>query len=147
MIPDQEQRPFTGLEIAMRWAELPPEHLSAALKALNPQLAREHEYRMAELTAEAQEKKDLRNHRLQMTGLITGLVLAVGMLVGAVVLGVNDQPWLAGAFMGPSLLVLVKIFVLRETIAVDIQAVQKAHANAQPTTVPPAAEPGAPPLV
>ncbi|MEV1168591.1 hypothetical protein [Nonomuraea sp. NPDC049784] len=147
MIPNQEQQPLTGLEIAMRWAELPSEHLSAALKALNPQLAREHAYRMAQLAAETQEKADRRNHRLQMTGLITGLVLAVGMLAGAVVLGVNNQPWLAAAFMGPSLLVLVKIFVLRESAAADVKAVQKAYATAQAPAVPPAAEPGAPPLV
>lgn len=143
MIPDQQQQPLNGLEIAMRWAELPAEHLSTALKALNPQLAREHAYRMAQLASEAQEKADCRRHRLQMTGLITGLVLAVGMLAGAVMLGINDQPWLAAAFMGPSLLVLVKIFVLRETTTADIKAVQKAHANVQP----PAAAPGAPPLV
>lgn len=44
-------------------------------------------------------------------GLIAGGIVAVGFLVGAVVLGLNDQPWLGGVLGGSTLVSIVGTFV------------------------------------
>ncbi|MEU1880861.1 hypothetical protein ABZ470_26440 [Streptosporangium sp. NPDC020072] len=149
MTPGQQQTQPTGLEIAVQWGQLPPEHLRAALKALEPQLAREHAYRMACLKAEMQSEKDRRAHVLRMTGLVAGLAMAVGMLAAAVVLGVNGQPWLAAALSGPSVIVLVKIFVLGHVGADDVKQLMKGSNSQMPAPPQPAPEPtpGSPPFV
>ncbi|MEU8176471.1 hypothetical protein AB0C14_26670 [Microbispora hainanensis] len=104
MTPGFDRLP-TGLEFAQQWAQLPPEHLRIALKALEPQLAREHAYRMA---------KERLAHRLLMTGLIMGFGLSLVMLVAAVLVGLQGQSWLAALFSGPSMVTLVGMFVLRK---------------------------------
>jgi len=104
MTPGSDRLP-TGLEIAQQWAQLPPEHLRVALKALEPQLAREHAYRMA---------KERFAHRLLMAGLSMGFGLSLVMLVAAVLVGLQGQSWLAALFSGPSMLTLVGMFVLRK---------------------------------
>jgi hypothetical protein len=75
------------LEEAFQWSSLPPEHLRIALTALEPQLAREHEYRMEQLRLETQAEADRRGHVLYLVGLVAGFAIVVGMLTGAVVVG------------------------------------------------------------
>lgn len=141
----------TGLEIAMQWAELPAEHLQVALKALEPQLRREHELRMAEQKAAtaldlervrlgAKEEASKRTHTLYVVGLVVGSVIAVGMLAGAVIVGREGHGWLASLLAGPSLIALVSVFVLRHTDSSQTKAVASAQraALAALTQTPPA---------
>ncbi|MEV0187216.1 hypothetical protein AB0I39_01605 [Kitasatospora purpeofusca] len=139
-----------GLDIAAKWGEaLGPEKLELALKALEPQLKREHEARMRRMddirareeraasTAEADAKRAAalekassearardaqrhRNHVYRMSGLISGVVLSLALLGAAVVIA-PTQPWLAAGLSGPSLLALAKIFVLRRSDSSDMQ--------------------------
>ncbi|MGP8301973.1 hypothetical protein ACTPOK_29450 [Streptomyces inhibens] len=129
----------TGLDIAMQWAELPAEHMKIALDALEPQLRREHEMRVLQQKAEqklaleqvrAQEAAAKRAHVLYLTGLIAGFVIAVAMLSGAVVVGINNQPWLAAMLSGPSVLALATIFVLRRSEQGQAHAVAAAQRSA-----------------
>ncbi|WP_180686282.1 hypothetical protein [Streptomyces gossypiisoli] len=142
----------SGLEIAMQWAELPAEHLQMALAALEPQLKRDHELRMnqeqrdhelrmeqersmRELRLEqarlaAEEATARRAHALYLTGLIAGFVLSIGMLTGAVIVGTNDQPWLAAMLSGPSLLALATLFVLRRNDSATSRSVAQAQRSA-----------------
>lgn len=131
------QREPSSLEIAMQWAELPAEHLKAALKALEPELARSHAMRMAEqktaerleleaLRLKAAEEAARRSHTLYFTGLIAGFVLSAGMLVGSVIVGVHGQTALASVLAGPSLIALASLFVLRRTDTSQTRAVERA---------------------
>lgn len=111
------------LEAAFQWSSLPPEHLRIALTALEPQLAREHEYRMEQLRLEARAEADRRGHVLYLGGLVAGFTIVVGMLTGAVVVGVSGQPWLAAMLAGPSVLALATLFVLRKADPAQTRAV------------------------
>jgi hypothetical protein len=111
----------SGIEIAGQWAKLPPEHLAVAFSAMEPQLAREHEYRIEELKARGQA--EVRAHELAQRGQNFGLVIALSMLVAAIVLAFGGMQALAGVFAGPSLLALAKLFVLRRSDASDMKAV------------------------
>ncbi|MFB4284870.1 hypothetical protein ACBJ59_57050 [Nonomuraea sp. MTCD27] len=144
MSRDQHTAQLTGLEIAMQWTKLPPEHLRAALKALEPQLVRDHAYRMA--LAEIQERNDERSHRLFMTGLLIGCGVAVAMLVAAVIVGMNGHAWLALAFSGPSMLALVGMFVLRRFDTATLRESRRAQPAqpADPLQQGQAPEPGTP---
>lgn len=144
--PNQESWQLTGLEIATRWAELPPEHLRAALRMLESQLAREHEYKKAILEAETQQAKNRQTYMLHMTGLYVGVALALAMLAAAVALGINGQPWLATLMTGPSLIALIKIVILRQSNDDDMRAVRQ-QVSAQVPAPPAAPEPGQSPLV
>ncbi|MGW0058360.1 hypothetical protein ACWDTT_00330 [Streptosporangium sandarakinum] len=104
---------ITGLEIALQWADLPAEHLSSALKALDPQLKREHAYRIAQLEHREREGVNQRAHELHRWGLIAGFILAVLMIIGAVVLGAAGQTWLSAALFALTSS-LVALFVLRK---------------------------------
>ncbi|WP_382465814.1 hypothetical protein ACFIN9_26425 [Streptomyces noursei] len=126
----------TGLDIAMQWAELPAEHMKIALDALEPQLRREHEMRVLQQDAEhklalekikSQEAAARRSHTLYLTGLIAGFAISVAMLSGAVVVGVNGQPWLAAMLSGPGVLALATLFVLRRNERGQAQAVGAAQ--------------------
>lgn len=139
-------RAVSGLDIALEWAELPPEHLVAALKALEPQLAREHELKMspARFEHEArmeelkfQEVQAARVHSLYLSGLIAGFVMSAGMLVGSVLLGTSGYPWLSALLAGPSLLSLAAIFVLRRNDAAQMRAVARAQQAVLNAAVPP----------
>jgi len=132
-VPRHQQ---TGLEIAMQWADLPVEHLQVALKALEPQLRREHELRMAEqsalrkleieaIRAQAQEAAARRSHTLLITGLVAGFLLSAGMLVGAVIVGVAGHVVLASMLSGPSVIALASLFVLRRSDSVHTRAVAR----------------------
>jgi hypothetical protein len=122
-----------GLEIIMQWAELPPEHLEVALKALEPQLAREHAYRMAcneterildleRVRLSFEEGKEKRRHILYVYGLIAGFSISLASLAGATIAGLHNEPWLAGTLSGPSVIALASLFVLRRSDAAQTKA-------------------------
>ncbi|MFC9432091.1 hypothetical protein [Streptomyces sp. NPDC056987] len=112
-----------GLDIAREWANLPPDHLEIALKALGPQLERDHEYRMKVIQLEYELAGAKQTHTLYLVGLVAGFVISVGMLIGAVIVGSNDQPWLAAMLSGPSVLALTTVFVLRRSDTAQSRAV------------------------
>lgn len=126
----------TGLEYALQWAQLPAEHLQAAMKALEPELKRQHEFRMQQdahrqelevervrlesaqqqLTEQLQhdERQAKRSHTLYVMGLVAGFLISGGTLGGAIYVGMHDQAWLASLLAGPTLLALATLFVLRK---------------------------------
>ncbi|GGP40494.1 hypothetical protein GCM10010214_12360 [Streptomyces abikoensis] len=139
---------LSGLEIALEWSKLPADQLEVALKALEPQLARDHEYRMGQerqahelaleqvrLAAEADQAR--RAHALYLTGLIAGFTVTIGMLTGAVIVGINNQPWLAAMLSGPSVLALATLFVLRRNDSTQTRAAAQGHRAALSNTIPP----------
>lgn len=139
----------TGLEIVLQWAQLPPEHLEIALKAIEPELAREHEWRMEQARLKAQDDKDRRLHALYLGGLVAGFLLAAGMLTGAVFVGVRGAPWLAALLSGPSLISLAGLFLLRRVDSAHTRESGRAHrvalsgmAAQQPAPADPAANTG-----
>ncbi|WP_406452244.1 hypothetical protein OG782_18235 [Streptomyces sp. NBC_00876] len=144
-----------GLDIAARWGDaLGPEQLQLALKALEPQLKREHEIRMKQLDnlrAQAERAATLekaagdrnvrdaerrRNHVYRMSGLVAGVALSLALL-GAGVVVAPEQPWLAAGLCGPSLLALVKVFVLRRSDPSDMKAVERAARESAAASAPP----------
>lgn len=143
-------RPQTGLDLALEWSQLPPKHLEIALRALDPQLEREHQFRVLQLQLDLQEKQEARKHVMHMAGIAVGCFVALAMLGAAVALGINAQPWLAAILSGPSILALVKVFVLRRSDPGDMEKLFRAHRAAlgaipqQPPLPPVPAEPGQP---
>ncbi|MFC7264212.1 hypothetical protein [Streptomyces lutosisoli] len=107
-----------------------------ALKVLNPQLEREHKLQIEQMKISAQSAQGLREFRIQVYSLWAGLLISLGMLGASVYVAVNDQPWLALAFSGPSLLALTKIFVLRRSDSYDMSAVVRSQ-RAAASLVPP----------
>jgi len=77
-----------------------------------------------------------RSAKTRTTGARTcgSVAIAIGMLTGAVVVGVNGQLWLAALLTGPSLIALAKIFVLRRSDATDMKQLQ---AQRDAVTAPP----------
>ncbi|MGW7260505.1 hypothetical protein [Streptomyces sp. NPDC054834] len=141
-----------GARIAMQWRELGAEQLGVALRAMEPQLRREHRERMLglELQREAKQRQHEdrqreRADRRRTVELVTGAVIALAMLAGAVyVAPVNG--WLSALLCGPSLLALVKVFVLRRSDPEDMRAVSLAgrvasNAAAQAQQPPPQTPP------
>ncbi|WLQ53684.1 hypothetical protein P8A21_39740 (plasmid) [Streptomyces poriferorum] len=142
-----------GLEIAANWGAAlgGPANLDVALKALEPQLRREHKERMMRLEMQRQEsergsheRRERRAHHQHIAGLIVGAVIAISML-GAGVYVAPESPWLATVMCGPSLLALAKVFVLRRSDVGDMTAVGRAArtstnaaGQAQPPAPPPA---------
>lgn len=119
-----------GLEIAAKWGEnIGADKLELALKALEPQLGREHEVRMRKMdlqqeaaVREAEEAERVRRYRYRMSGLIAGVCLSIALLTAGVLVA-RDQPWLATLLCGPSLLALVRIFVIQRSENGDTEAV------------------------
>jgi hypothetical protein len=101
----------SALDIAQQWAQLPPEHLKAALKALEPQLVREHDLRAEELNQAA--LRDQRNHRLLMSGLVAGYTIAITALIAATLVGIHGHTLLSAVLVGPSVPALVSLFLTR----------------------------------
>ncbi|MEU8709168.1 hypothetical protein [Streptomyces sp. NPDC048565] len=139
-----------GLQIAAMWGSAlgGADTLDIALKALEPQLRREHKERMVRLEmqrAEAErasaERGEQRAHQRHIAGLAVGAVIAVAML-GAGVYVAPDAWWLATLLCGPSLLALAKVFVLRRSDAGDMNAVTR---GARTSTDAAAQSPGSPP--
>ena len=123
-------KPSTSLEsharqIAKMWAEIPPEYLERALSALDRNQKRDHEYRLEVLRQKQREKQN--KHVLYLRGLWAGLAIVVVMLGAAVVVGLNNQPSLAIAFTGPSLIALVTLFVMRNTNKAYAKRIVKAE--------------------
>lgn len=141
-----DQQP-SALDLATQWASLPPEHLRIALKALEPQLAREHELRFeqergAERTKVALaenaafEAADRRAHIRYLCGLSAGLLISLSMLTAAVIVAINGQSWLAAALSGPSMLALTKIFVLRRSDTEDLRQAGRVATSTLATNTP-----------
>lgn len=133
----QAQTAISGLEYAMKWATLPPEHLKLALASLEPQLIREHEYRMASHTLEMAKLQ--RNHLRMVVGQGLGFLVALGMVGGAIYLGTHEQPWLAFALVGPTLLLLAALFVTGRSDSSQIKVAMKATEAAMAAASPPPA--------
>nr|QIZ02078.1 hypothetical protein HEP87_42935 [Streptomyces sp. S1D4-11] len=130
--PDEDPILSAGMQIAMQWRELGAEQLKAALQALEPELRRDHRALMLRLEMERdaeqrghEERREQRAHRRQMTEVVVGAVLALAML-GAGVYVAPDSPWLATLLCGPSLLALIKVFVLRRSDPDDMNQVARA---------------------
>ncbi|WP_078504277.1 hypothetical protein [Streptomyces viridochromogenes] len=168
--PQEDPVIGAGLGIAAKWgAALGPEKLEIALRALEPQLKREHQARMRQLdNIRAKEEREVaaaeaaaeraaalqkaeadrairdaerrRNHVYRMSGLIAGVVLSLALL-GAGVVVAPDQPWLAAGLCGPSLLALAKIFVLRRSETHDMKASERAARQAAASASPPPSPP------
>ncbi|MFI2301028.1 hypothetical protein ACH5AL_19560 [Actinacidiphila glaucinigra] len=132
---------------ALSASSLEPEGFETVLRALDPQLKREHLLRirqldleLARLEWESRESESRRNHVFRMGGLIAGVAISMGALASGVIVA-PDQPWLAASLCGPSLIALVKIFVLRHSTSSDMRAVARTTttttgAAAQPPMLP-----------
>lgn len=130
-----------GMSIAMQWSRLGTDKLEAALKALEPELRREHKATMTRLEMQredavrqererraelqARERQERRAHIRHLTDLTVGAVVALAML-GAGVYVAADAWWLATLLCGPSLLALAKIFVLRRSDPDDMKLMTRA---------------------
>ncbi|MFF7992175.1 hypothetical protein ACFZDG_20550 [Kitasatospora xanthocidica] len=139
---ERRTRRPTALEIATQWAQLPPEHLRVALEHLELELQREHaretarerlqagldvdrlreEHATERARIAAEERKEQHSHQLYLGGLVAGFVLAAGMLVGSVIVGLDGRQWLAGLLAGPSLIALPVVFVLRRSDRIGTRA-------------------------
>lgn len=138
-----------GMSIAMQWGKvLDPEKLEIALKALEPQLKRDHQVVMARLEMQraaaerahsaevaaaervAAERREQRRHNRHMAGLVVGAVVAVAMLGAGVYVAQTDRWWLSILLCGPSLLALAKVFVLRRSDPDDMKFVSQATRGA-----------------
>lgn len=115
------QRQPSALELANQWAQLPPEHLAAAIKALGPQLRREHQLRQEELRQIALQEHH--SYMLYIMGMIAGFAIALTSLVAAIILG-KQNPTLAGILAGPGLASVITTFVLRRSGRADAQRQQ-----------------------
>jgi hypothetical protein len=115
------RRQPSALELANQWAQLPPEHLAAAIKALEPQLRREHQLRQEELRQVA--LKEHHSYVLYMIGMGAGFAIAIASLAGAIILG-QHNPTLAGILVGPGLASAISTFVLRRSLYVDARRQQ-----------------------
>ncbi|MGW7535193.1 hypothetical protein [Amycolatopsis sp. NPDC054798] len=138
--------------IAQMWAQVSPEHLEIALKALEPELQREHEHRLETLRRTENEQRrchqegerklrqleneQRRRHVRYLSGLWAGFALAAGMLTGGVIVGVSGQTWLAALLTGPSLLALAKLFVIRRADASDTQQIADAQRETLANSAP-----------
>jgi hypothetical protein len=114
--PTQPPRQPSALELANQWAQLPPEHLAAAVKALGPQLRREHELRQEELRQIATQEHH--SYVLYVMGMAAGFLIAITSLAAAIILG-GRNPTLAGILAGPGLASVITTFVLRRSERMD----------------------------
>ncbi|MEV4453975.1 hypothetical protein [Streptomyces mirabilis] len=147
-----------GMSIAMQWRHLGTDKLEAALKALEPELRRQHKTVLIRLgiQREAADRKErerrseleVREHRKRrahvrhMADLTVGAVVALAML-GAGVYVAADAWCQATLLCGPSLLALMKIFVLRRSDPDDMKVLAGAartstNAAQQARPTPPA---------
>lgn len=114
-----------GLQIAMKWGNAlgGSEQLRVALKALEPQLKREHELQLRRLAAQhaAAIEHEARLHRFRMIRLIVGSVMSI-LTLGAGVYVAQDAWWLAVLLCAPGLTALLKISFVRNRLASSAQA-------------------------
>ncbi|MGW1554720.1 hypothetical protein [Streptomyces sp. NPDC002346] len=121
-----------AMQVAMQWKDLDAAHLAAAMSAMEPSLRRDHRLRIVRLEMQREaaqweqtERQQRRAHRRHVMELIVGGLVALAML-GAGVYVADDSWWLSTLLCGPSLLALVKIFVLRRSDSGDMAAVSGA---------------------
>ncbi|GAA0499025.1 hypothetical protein Ade02nite_83550 [Paractinoplanes deccanensis] len=74
-------------------------------------------------SASSREAADARSHQLLAWGLGAGLVVVLGMLAAAVVVGVQGHVWLAASLSGPGVIALASLFVLRKLDARSVRAI------------------------
>jgi hypothetical protein len=131
---------FDALQNAMKWSQLPPEHLAAALKALEPYLAREHEYRMeqAKLAAEAEVSRQA--HALHRMGMISGLLISVAMLGCSVLTGLKGDLILSIVLAGPSVLALAALFIFRKSDTAYLQVLSRAQESSSRVPITPSVD-------
>ncbi|MFD8900228.1 hypothetical protein [Streptomyces ardesiacus] len=148
--PDEDPMLSVGRYVASQWNTLPPEHLAAAMRAMEPELRRAHRERMArmELQHDAdarrhQERQQQRQHRRYMAGLFGGGALSLAMLGGGVYVAA-DAWWLATLLCGPSLLAIAKVFVLRRSDPDDMRLVARTARSS--TSAASQAQPPPPPV-
>lgn len=148
--PDEDPMLAVGRYVASQWNTLDPEHLSAAMRALDPELRRAHRERMTRLQLQheadiraQQERQERRQHQRSMASLIGGGTLSLAMLGGGVYVAA-DAWWLATLLCGPSLLAIAKVFVLRRSDPDDMRFMDRtarsstnAAGQAQPPQTPP----------
>jgi hypothetical protein len=141
-----------GARIAMQWRDLGAEQLGAALRAMEPELRREHRQRMAQLEFQREEnqrqhveRQQQRADRRRTIELTVGAVIALAMLGGGIYVA-PESWWLSTLLCGPSLLALAKVFVLGRSDPDDMKAVAgasristNAAGQAQPPQPPPVA--------
>ncbi|MFF4900454.1 hypothetical protein [Streptomyces sp. NPDC001068] len=130
---------LAAIHVAMQWQGVDAAHLSAALAAMEPSLKREHRERLTRMEMQrevAQQALDERHreraHQAQMTQLICGTVLALAMLGGGFYVA-RESWWLSTLLCGPSLLALIKVFILGRSDPDDmkhVSLVSRASANA-----------------
>ncbi|MET9017058.1 MULTISPECIES: hypothetical protein [Streptomyces] len=146
----RDDDPFmnAAMGIAARWGEvLGPEKLEVALKALEPELKREHQFRLRRLEAKeaeaerqaaaaqaeaeraAREVIEKRHHMHRIATLVAGMVASLTMLGGGLYIAPHNA-WLAAGLCGPSLLALVKIFVLQRSDDGDMRAAERTARDA-----------------
>ncbi|MET9141996.1 hypothetical protein [Streptomyces parvulus] len=132
-----------AMHVARQWKDVDAAHLEAALSAMEPSLRREHRERVMRMgmTQESEkrqyaERQEKRKHVQHLVNLIVGGVVAVGMLAGGVLVAPHYW-WLSTLMCGPSLLALVKIFVLRRSDASDVAAVADATRRSTNAGAPP----------
>ncbi|MBX7554956.1 hypothetical protein ABZX95_41405 [Streptomyces sp. NPDC004232] len=98
--------------LAEQWATLPPEHLKAALKSADAELARQHEHRMARVKASTDAAR--RAHVLHLSGVIAAFLISGGMIAGAIISAQLGHEALSYVLVGPTCLALASLFVLRK---------------------------------
>ena len=137
------------------------------MRALEPQLKREHQIRLRHLDNQraqaeweaaaareaaereadaakaashraAREAERVRKHVYRMSTLVASVLIALAMLGGGVWVA-PDQPWLAVALCGPSLLALVKLFMTQRSEAADMRAASRTARDAANASAPPPA--------
>jgi hypothetical protein len=135
----------------MQWKDVDPAVFQTALASLEPSLRREHrervmrmEMQQQEKAAEALERQRARRDRHRMVQLVCGTVLALGMLGGGIYVAPHSW-WLSLLLCGPSLLALLKVFVLDRSDEGDMAAVSGALAKVLKASgqAPPPPPPGA----
>ncbi|MFF8931495.1 hypothetical protein ACF1AO_29990 [Streptomyces longwoodensis] len=132
-----------AMHVAMQWKDLDAAHLAAAMAAMEPTLKREHRERVMRLDMMREseerayaERQQKRAHLRYITELIVGALVALAMLTAGVLVA-SHAWWLSTLLCGPSLLALVKIFVLRRSDAADMAAVGAAARTSTNAGTPP----------
>ncbi|MFD7913063.1 hypothetical protein ACFV30_20460 [Streptomyces sp. NPDC059752] len=106
-----------ALELAKAWSKIPAEHFQIAVDAITPQMQREHELRVQAHSQFELDRK--RRYSLELLGLWIGAGVAVISLGAAIYFGIQAKFWAMAIMAGPSIFVLIKLFVLRKSDASD----------------------------
>ncbi|WP_405597539.1 hypothetical protein OG741_13825 [Streptomyces sp. NBC_01410] len=121
------------------------EEAAAARKEAAEEAAEARRAAAAQADAErvALEADNKRQHTYRIATLIAGMVASIVML-GSGIYVAPDNAWLAAGLCGPSMLALVKIFVLKKSDAADMRASERTAREAANVGAPP---PGGPPVL